>query len=68
MKTIKLQVIGLCLAITIAFSGVYATKVYADDTQGIDPQNPPAAPRSPSTPQVDPNHCSVCYVLSLLGF
>jgi len=68
MKTIKLRIIGLCLAITLTFAGAYATKVYADDPQGTDPQNPPTAPKSPPSSQVDPTHCAGCYVLWLLGF
>jgi hypothetical protein len=66
MRTIKSRIISLCLVIALAFSGTYVTKVYANDPG--DPQNPRPTPKSPSTSQVDPNHCGGCYILWLLGF
>lgn len=67
MKSVKTRIISLCLAITLAFSGAYVPKVYADgDPQGVDPQKPKSAPL-PSAPEGSPDHCAICYVLWLFG-
>jgi hypothetical protein len=66
MKTMKLRIISLFLAIALSISGAYVTKVYAEGTSETDPQKPPGSP-VPGTESVDPDHCALCYVRWLLG-
>ena len=66
MKSIKLRIVSLWLAIALVSFGAYTIKVYAEEPGG--PQNPVPTPRSPSPSGVDPSHCAGCYVLWLLGF
>lgn len=66
MKQIKLRIVGLCFAVVLVFFGAYTIKSYANEPGG--PQNPKPAPKTPSSTEVDPNHCGGCYILWLLGF